>query len=228
MIFHSLKQILRKFDHILLLVSLILLVASPIWENLVHRGLFLSDIAIVMIIVSGVSVTYTHRTDRFNFKFYFGILTACISILDMVLDLRSVFSEIIQILRLSFFLILTVVLFTLIIRARKVDANVVINSISGYLLLGISWAIVLWIWTYSYPDSFNFSSDASSGLFNEIYYSFVTLTTLGYGDMLPITPAAKSFGILISITGAFYNTIVLGMIVGKYISNETLKNRTIK
>jgi hypothetical protein len=226
MIISRLKLILRKFDHVLLLGSLIFLVASPIWESVLHQGLLLSDIAIIMIIVSGVSVTYSHKTSRFNFKFYFGMLTILVSIIGLILDVNPMFSEIIQFFRLSFFLILTVMLFTLIIRAKKVDANVVINSISGYLLLGLSWAIVLWIWNHSNPESFNFTVDSANGLFNEIYYSFVTLTTLGYGDMLPITPAAKSFGILISITGAFYNTIVLGMIVGKYISNETLNNRT--
>jgi len=225
MMFGRLKSILRKFDHILLLGSLIFLVASPIWEETMNRGLLISDLAIIMIVVSGVSVTYTHRTDRFNFKFYFGLLTIFISLVDLILNLAPVYSEIIQIFRLSFFLILTVVMFRLIIRARKVDANVVINSISGYLLLGISWAIVLWIWTYSHPGAFSFDTDSSAGMFNEIYYAFVTLTTLGYGDMLPVTAPAKSFGILISVTGAFYNTIVLGMIVGKFISNEAIKNK---
>jgi hypothetical protein len=66
--------------------------------------------------------------------------------------------------------------------------------------------------------------NGQDAFFDSMYYVFVTMTTLGYGDMLPITMAGKAFSMLISVTGAFYTTIVLGMIVGKYISNQTLNN----
>jgi voltage-gated potassium channel len=59
---------------------------------------------------------------------------------------------------------------------------------------------------------------------NFIYYSFVTITTVGYGDMLPIHPASKMLAILLCISGHFYTTIVLALIIGKFISGNHHKN----
>ena len=223
MLVNRFKSILKKVDHILLLGSLLFLVASPIWEQIVNGGFIWTELATILIVVSGLSVTYSHLSSRISFKFIFGVFTIIVSLVEMLTHFGGAFKIIVQYSQLGFFFMLNLVVVKLIIQAKKVDAVVVVNSISGYLLMGFSWAIILGLWNNAFPNSFTFS-DSEGGLFQEIYFSFVTMTTSGYGDYLPITAPAKAFSILISVTGAFYTTILLGMIVGKFISDQTLNN----
>ena len=53
-----------------------------------------------------------------------------------------------------------------------------------------------------------------------IYYTFVTLSTLGYGDVVPSTPQSQAVSLLIAISGQFYMVIIVAAIVGKYISGK--------
>ena len=225
MIVNRFRTFLNKFDHILLLVSLTLLVASPIWEKVFHLGFFLTETMIIVIIISGISVTYSHNHAKINLKMYFGLFTVFISLIPAAASavFGKVFEQLVQFTQVIYFLVLTFQLFKLIINAEKVNTEVLINSVSGYLLIGLSWAILIMIWVGSFPNSFSFTYENELHFFNAIYYSFVTLTTLGYGDMLPVSASAKAYSVLIAISGAFYTTIVLGMIVGKYISNESIR-----
>jgi hypothetical protein len=220
--FKRLKKVIREFDHILLLVGLVFLVASPIWEELIGQGLLWSDVMIIVSLIAGLSVTYTHRKQTVTHEQYFGFIVIMITVLNSFIGFGIQFENITHYAQVLFFLLLTITMFKLIIKAKTVDAEVVINSISGYLLMGLSWAILIGIWIGAFPGSFNFGGTQTNEFFDAMYYAFVTMTTLGYGDMLPVSMAAKSFGMLISVTGAFYTTIVLGMIVGKYISNQNL------
>ena len=216
------KAFLSKFDHILLLASLTFLIASPVWEQVFHLGYLLPDFMIIVVIVSGISVTYSHKLGRINLRLYFGLFTVIVSLISNFFDFSRSTQQVIQTTQVIFFILLTLQLFTQIIKAKEVDPEVLVNAVSGYLLLGLSWAIVIMIWASSFPNSFNFSGTGE--FFNAMYYSFVTLTTLGYGDMLPISASAKTLSIMIAVSGAFYTTIILGMIVGKYISYESIKN----
>lgn len=217
------KKNIRKFDHILLLVGLILLIATPIWEKLVGNADFKTSISgtltiiLIVILMAGTSLVYSHRVKGSSRVKYMGLITTLFTLLNAYNFFGSVFNQITHYMQVIFFLLLTTSVFSIIMRSRKVDAEVVINSISGYLLTGLSWSILIEIWEVTYPSSFNFGLEGEEMFFDVIYYCFVTMTTLGYGDMVPQTHAAKSFSILIAVTGAFYNTIALGMIVGKYI-----------
>ena len=57
-----------------------------------------------------------------------------------------------------------------------------------------------------------------------LYYSYITLSTIGYGDVLPVNAIAQKAAILIGFMGQFYLAIVSAIVVGKYINQLTLKN----
>ncbi len=71
---------------------------------------------------------------------------------------------------------------------------------------------------YKFPEIINFSEPAAAHLHEYIYYTFVTFTTLGYGDIVPLVPISKSLSLVISISGQFYIAIIIAMLVGKYAS----------
>jgi voltage-gated potassium channel len=97
------------------------------------------------------------------------------------------------------------------------DIEALLGGIFGYLLLAIVWA-VLFVWIERWkPGSFVFAeqSDLSSTM---IYHSLVTLTTLGYGDVLPSTPIAEVAAGLEAVVGVLYVAVMIGSIVGTYQS----------
>jgi len=68
------------------------------------------------------------------------------------------------------------------------------------------------------PDAFNFPNKLT--LLDSLYYVFVTLATLGYGDLLPVASHAKSLSILIAVSGQLYIAIIIALLVGKFSSKR--------
>ena len=103
-------------------------------------------------------------------------------------------------------------------RQRTVSADCLATALSAYLLLGLSFGFVFGAMESAFPGSFRvpeyIDSAQSAGHNGFIYLSFVTLTTLGYGDVTPTTPAAGSLAMLEAVLGQFYVAVVLARLVG--------------
>jgi voltage-gated potassium channel len=126
----------------------------------------------------------------------------------------------------SFNMFVTVFMIRHIARSKEVTLTIIINSINGYLLIGILGAVLLAIaenvqkfFFHVNTGAINFAGDAAAGFHDYLYFSFVTLTTLGYGDITPVSAFAKSLTIVIAIVGQLYLTILIALLVGKYLTN---------
>jgi voltage-gated potassium channel len=104
----------------------------------------------------------------------------------------------------------------------SVDVNKIIGAICIYLLLGLNWAISYLFINMAIPDSFHglAATAAGSQLLELIYYSNVTMTTLGYGDLTPVKPLARTFAYLQAIVGQFYVAVLVAWLVGMYLSGK--------
>jgi voltage-gated potassium channel len=97
-----------------------------------------------------------------------------------------------------------------------VDLNIIVGSVALYLLIGLIWSIFYTILLEFAPDAIN-GIDAGMWYDNYplmTYFSFVTLTTLGYGDMSPSTPVAQVMVILEAVTGMFYLAVIVASLIG--------------
>jgi len=97
-----------------------------------------------------------------------------------------------------------------------VDLNIVVGSVALYLLIGLIWSILYTILLEFSPDAIN---GIDPGMWYDnypvmTYFSFVTLTTLGFGDMSPATPVAQVIVILEAITGMFYLAVIVASLIG--------------
>jgi len=106
--------------------------------------------------------------------------------------------------------------------SKEINAHRMVGAICVYLLLGVLWSLA-----YSFVDLVSPSSFTGADIDNAagfkstwIYYSFVTLTTLGYGDILPLSATARSLAYLEAITGQFYVAILVAGLVSAYISDR--------
>jgi len=108
----------------------------------------------------------------------------------------------------------------------KVDRNKIIGSVSLYLLLGLIWTIVYLLLLQLDPNAF---SGIEAGTWQQnfstmAYYSFVTLTTLGYGDILPKNHLAEFFAYMEAIIGVFYMAIIVATLVSLGIARIDKKD----
>ncbi len=111
--------------------------------------------------------------------------------------------------------------------AQKVDTNVLYATFSLYLIVGLFWGSLYTLLNHSIPGSFSGTlldnPQNISHSFN--YFSFVTLTTLGYGDITPQTAGAASLCQMEAIVGQFYTAVVVAWLVGMYVSGKGDRNR---
>ena len=111
-------------------------------------------------------------------------------------------------------------LLLMMIKSKEVDSVVISSAISVYLLFGFCGAMVTMVVLFFQPDAFSIQQGDASILHQSLYFSFITITTTGYGDILPLKPIAKSLAIFLALFGQLYLTVIIGILIGKYLSRS--------
>jgi len=122
----------------------------------------------------------------------------------------------------------TIIILSYVFAEKKITAEVIFAAISGFFLIGLMWAFVFSALEFILPGSFHLPVMEGNRLAQAVYYSFVTLSTLGYGDITPVSPPARSFALLEAITGQLYIAILIAGLVGKYIAQSLEQESTGK
>jgi hypothetical protein len=109
---------------------------------------------------------------------------------------------------------------------NRIDGNRIIGAICVYLLLGVLLALLNMFVYELIPDSFSGITGNVNGErgLDIIYYSFVTMTTLGYGDISPVGPLAKALAYFGAVAGQFYIAILVGATVGLYLNQRNVND----
>ena len=96
------------------------------------------------------------------------------------------------------------------------------GSICVYILVGISWSIFYFFVSVIHPGAFDGITEigAKQQFTDLLYYSFVTLSTLGYGDINPVTPIARTLAYIEALFGQFYIAILVASFVGMHITSS--------
>ena len=103
-----------------------------------------------------------------------------------------------------------------------ISANRIVGAIAVYLLMGVLWAVAYKITELVWPGSFGgFDPGQAYEWASEWhYFSFVTMTTLGYGDILPLSPIARVLAYMQAIVGQLYIAILVAGLVGAYVARD--------
>ena len=105
-------------------------------------------------------------------------------------------------------------------KENEVTIDLIMAAACAYILLGLVWAHAYFLVEIFHPNSFKGSENMGDDIWNFIYYSFVTLTTVGYGDILAVTKSARALSILEAITGQLYLAVMISRLVGLYASQS--------
>lgn len=212
-----------KHGFLSLLVGLVsLIVVYPFFYQLPYANLIL-DLFISFILIFSI---YSFSQKRQNL-----IISLSLALPAFVISWSKYFltnpylTQIELIFRILFFGYILFVLTLGVFKAKKVTTNIIYGSVCIYLLMGLTWAFFYSFLELIHPGSFTSALpefDVNSNLRDGItlrlvYYSYVTLTTLGYGDITPFTPPAQLISTLEAITGQFYLAILVARLIGMHL-----------
>lgn len=223
-----LNQLLNPY--LLLIFSVISIILSIVDESMLFEGLVILCFAIVMILI-------VLRGARSQHLIFTGrILTAVLVLIlvsvvwDMLylwgnlpIALKYTFFAGAALIRLGVFGYGWLLLAKSLATRQKVTDRTIITAIVGYLFIGIIWSFVYFaIWQLD-PQAFHVSilRDDQFKPWNLImYFSFMTLTTVGYGDILPINKWAMALANFEAMIGAIYLTVIVARLVSLYSASE--------
>ena len=113
------------------------------------------------------------------------------------------------------------------LRGGEISLDTIFAAVCGYLLLGVAWAVVYSSIDLAQPNAFHLSDELLAGaqqgeprmsLF--VYFSFVTLGTLGYGDITPVSVSARTLAWLEAVLGQLYLAVLIAGLVGAVIATR--------
>lgn len=98
-----------------------------------------------------------------------------------------------------------------------IEPNTIVGTVAVYLLLGLIWSVLYLMALEFWPEGFNgiTHQDWHDNFGITTYFSYVTLTTLGYGDISPAIPVTRALAFLQAITGTFYMAVVVASMIGR-------------
>lgn len=121
-----------------------------------------------------------------------------------------------------------IVILLFILRASHVDEDLLYGAVAIYMLIGGTWAMIYAILEEIHVGSFAIAAahdvDGVVTWFDLLFYSFATLTTLGYGDIVPVTSPARSLAVIEAIIGVMYLAIIISRLVGIFIVAASSKH----
>jgi hypothetical protein len=212
---------LRIGGFFFLLITLILwFVLSPFLEGLIRLSI-LFDLFVTFILLSGI-LAVIQKKSVFIFGLIFALFTIILRWSTHLLDISSmeVVNNILSILFMGF---IVGIILSYLFKEEEITSDVIMGAICGYFLIGLLWNSVYALLETLEPSSFQVSQAHVAGGPDFIYYSFVTLTTLGFGDITPISKPAQSLSLLEAVMGQLYLAILVARLIGIHIAQSHTK-----
>lgn len=199
----------------LLIALVILLLAYPHFRD-TTTGAMMGGLTSLLLLVTGV---HALQTNRFVFAGAIVLAVAAGSgtVITTVAGIRG--HQLVEASYSVFYAYTTICVFVEVVRTRVVTRDTILGIICVYLLIGVTFGTLYDFLETVHPGSFQVNVDAPDeplGWRTLIFYSFMTLTTVGYGDVTPLSHEAQSLAILEGVIGVLYVAVLIARIVGAY------------
>ena len=217
----AIEKLSQSKQRFLILLCLILglLVLVPILNRFVAARIFL-DIFLTAIVISMV---YTISLKKGHL--IAGVFLAIVMLASMWLQYAYPNKGILAIGMIAGVIFIAAVIANILrfmFKSEEINREIIYASILLYLLAALLWAFVYTLIELIDPASFNIDlSQPQDYLLVFQYLSFVTITTLGYGDITPVTEVAKAITVLEAVAGQLYLVVAVAWLVGMYVSKKS-------
>ena len=200
-----------RFRYLVLMCSLLVLVIVP---SILHEWSQLSHLLAALF-----CIVFVASVPAVGGRWKVVFVTLALAVPAMIAVIIRAFTDIQLpptpglILRTSLTTYTAAVILFDIFKIQRVTSDTIRGAICVYLLLGITWAMLHNIVAINIPGSFD-GLDAKNEFYDFTYFSFVTLTTLGYGDIVPLSPPARMLCWLESLSGQLFVAVLIARFVG--------------
>ena len=216
---------LHRFSAAEFLIAVVLLfVVSPFVE-LIPGGNLIETVLITLVLVMGVLAVGRRRR-----TLVVAVILALPAFIGKwVNHFRPdwVPTEVFLVTGLLFVVFVVAHLLGFILRAPRVNSEVLCAGISTYLLLGLSWSFAYLLVAQLAPDAFFLNNGTTTGHSlhgaDAFYFSLITLSTVGYGDIIPVSNVARMLAAMEAITGSLFVAVLIARLVALY-SSERLRS----
>jgi len=213
-------QYLRDVRFLILLILILsLLVLTPFLDEFIQTKILMD----VFLTVIFIFIIYSIRLKRSQ------VIIAFVLVLPLIIATWSTYfveiktiSLLTRIFGVLFFAYAAVNILRIITKSEKVTGETIFAAVVAYLLIALMWAFLYMILELTSPGSYSFPDWASRGETMRFeYLSFVTITTLGYGDITPLTDKASALVIIEAVVGQIYLVVLVAWLVGMHVSQKS-------
>ena len=208
---HATRQ--SRPDLLLLLSLLLAILLTPVLDHDGWRRLVLAAVTFIPIVLSTV------RLSQINLWRWPAVLLMLVNVIFVVAGntfhsraltgMRWVFLA-------AFFALTAVALFSYLRYSDIVTQAHLYTAVNIYLLLGLLWATLYLAIDAIYPGSIQMGSRPAERDTELLYFSLITLSTIGYGDIVPLSGEARMLSALEGVTGVLYIAVTVAILVGRF------------
>jgi len=210
---------LRRSRFLALLTALVILIlVSPFLDNSrLHRAYLVILFALIMLAAARMAST----------RHLHGIIALALGIPWIALSLWGLWTvgDDFEVFADLFFMLFSGFVFVIVlgkvVGAEEVDFDTLLGAVSVYLLIALIWTASYMIIHQLDPGAFHLIHGETRPFFHQfLYFSLTTLTTLGYGDITPLSPFAQTWATMEAVVGTFYMAVLVARLVGMYQSRR--------
>ena len=206
-----------RFLYLLLMIASLLVIA-PLVEEFVHLRL------LVDIFWTAVFVSAVYAVSQKKHHLAIGVLLALPMLSSIWISylLEHIGLRVFGYLCGAVFFVFTIVqILIFIFKQERVSRDLIVGAVLVYLLMALAWTFIIAILEILHPGSYAMAqTESGRGTWHFLYFSFVTITTLGYGDITPVTKLARSLCILEAVMGQIYLVVSVAWLVGMHVSQK--------
>ena len=211
-----------------LLLALVMLMLMQLTVD-TTVGQYLLEAIFIAVLIAGLRAIETQK-GLLGFEVLLLLVGVVLSIAGTVTNNTPLFF-IGNACRVVFMIMVALTILIDLFRGRKVSGDTLAGAVCVYLLIAVIWGYFYLLIEVMVPGSFSFTQGharmqlwISQEFFPFFYFSMVTITTVGYGDMSPVSSEAQTFATIEALIGQIYLTILVARLVGMYIVHQQSDN----
>jgi len=216
---HQIQKLSEARFLVLLILILLMLVLAPFLDQFVQTRIMMD----VFLTVIFIFIIYSIRLKRSQaiIAFVLALPLIIATWATYFVEIRTV-SLLTRVFGAFFFAYAAINILRIIVKSEKVTRETIFAAIVAYLLIALMWAFLYIILERVLPGSFSFPERGSWGQTMRFgYLSFVTITTLGFGDITPVTDKASALVMIEAVVGQIYLVVLVAWLVGMHVSRKS-------
>lgn len=208
---------IERYKYVIVLLSLVNFILIPI-----HFALFPSFSSLIVvanftiIILAGLSICQ-HLKNHYTY-YAAGALTLIIIWLEYSYPHINQIKFVRLFSSLVLFAFLTYILIKQLVNDKYFNIQSILGAVSGYLFIGLIGGVIFE--TIHLIDHSTFNVAGIESNYTYYYFSFISITTVGYGDVVPASPLSQAITVIMNIAGQLYLTVVVALFVGKFLTTN--------